>query len=161
MRPWAREHRRQPDPSRGSRYSTFGIGGHGRRREPQSNNGTTRSGRELEDVENGGGDAVQCDAVPGTFGPAQRTHLAAPHPRHEQQSSDHRIDPSSVEGDPGRTRHRAPAAAAAIRGGRRSAGSRRAPRAVRSPAELGRPASFARKHAAATAIEALEYPPYR
>ena len=35
----------------------------------------------------------------GDVGPAQRADLAAPHPGHEQQSGDHRIDPPPLEGN--------------------------------------------------------------
>ena len=103
------------------------------------------------------------------IGPAQRAHLATPHPRHEQQSRDHRIDPPPLAGDlVGLAAATAPAAAGgpvastAARSetpnGRawprpRSPAVRRYPastRAVRSPAGAGCPASFARRHAAAT-----------
>ena len=57
-----------------------------------ADNGTTRSP--------GSGDEgpVAVGGI-GDVGPAQRAYLAAPHPRHEQQSRDHRIDPSALEGD--------------------------------------------------------------
>ena len=35
----------------------------------------------------------------GDVGPAQHAHLTPPHPRHEQQSRDHRIEPPALEGD--------------------------------------------------------------
>ena len=41
--------------------------------------------------------AVDAYLVAGGIGPAQRAHLTAPHPRHEQQSRDHRIEPPPLE----------------------------------------------------------------
>ena len=107
--------------------------------------------------------------------PAQGAHFAAPHSGHEQQPREHRIETPTIEGDLVGL-DTAPAPPRPVAGGEhggqireprtaapcprpRSPAVRRYPastRAVRSPAGVGCLASFARKHAAATAIEALE-----
>ena len=103
----------------------------------------------------------------GDVGPPQGAHLAAPHPRHEEQPHDHRNELATLQGKPRRTRRRGRGSTV---GGRRreprpsqpprrgepgrdrdgdrdrhrSAGSPRAPALVCSPAGLGAPARRAR-----------------
>ena len=108
-------------------------------------------------------------------GPAQRANLAAPHPCHEQQSRGHRIETPPPEGNLIGL-DAAPAPTRPVAGGehggqvrdperarpgpapdrRRSAGTRPVPGPAARQRERPCPASFARKHAAATAIEALD-----
>ena len=70
------------------------------------------------------------------IGPAQGAHLAAPHPRHEQQSRDHRVETPALEGD-----------LVGFKPATAPPGPMAPTPAVCSPAGAGWPASFARKHA--------------
>ena len=44
----------------------------------------------------------------GDGGPPQGAYLIAPHPRHEEQARERRVEPAALHGDPRRTRRRGP-----------------------------------------------------